>query len=83
MNADVLVVALFLGALLGALGGILNGIVDGTNEPRQWMAGIVGGIVGAAFLAPINPVARVDLLLLALFGFLAADVYENLLERQG
>ena len=83
MNADNLVVALFLGALLGALGGILNGIVDGTNEPRQWLAGIVGGIVSAAFLAPINPVARVDLLLLAHCGFLAADVFENLLERQG
>lgn len=83
MNADDMIAIAFLGALLGLVGGALNAIVDGPEwEPRQGVAGIVGGMVAATLMAPINPVSRVDLVLLVLCGFLAADVFEALWERR-
>ena len=81
MNAGALLAMIFIGAMFGLIGGFLKAFVDGSMGARFAVAGAVGGVIASSMMGDIDA-TRGDALLLALCGFLAADVYEAMRERR-
>lgn len=78
-----MIAILFIGAVVGACGGVLKSVVMGSMGTRLVVAGCVGGMFAAACLATPTGVVveRFDVVLLMLYGYVAADLFEALTKK--
>ncbi|WP_374607174.1 hypothetical protein [Thermomonas sp.] len=75
MNAGEVLAFVLLSILLGMAGGILKMAVDGSNAPRLVAFGALGGLIASSMMG-LQFIGLIDIVLLVLCGFLAADVFE-------
>lgn len=74
----------YLGLLIGMLASGVHVLMfkGSLTDSRAWallLGGAIGGVLAASFLTPVETFSRKDIVLVALCGYFAADVFAALI----